>query len=306
MSNMQIQIVRNEMAARITGLDLSRGVEDLDWTELEALWNGSHALIFPGQHGLTTEAQVAFLERFGPVIEERIPGDKHSYVSNSMGRGTDDMNLGYRVGELTAHMDYTYTPHPADVISLYAEELPVGGSSTIFYSNVAPLAKMPASLRRELERYTLFCAHDLAQMKPDARLYQEGRTVPDAPTQSYEWPMIRSHPHKPGVEMLFCTLQQTERIVELSNEANDDRESRELLDRIFHEFLYTPGNEYEHVWQIGDLVVWDNLALQHARRACPIDAGVRTFRRVAVCESGNAIQDTVDFLGLSDSSVSFA
>jgi taurine dioxygenase len=303
---MQIEIIRNGVAARITEIDLSRGVEDTDWREIEALWNHTHALILPDQHDLTTEAQVAFLERFGPVIEERIPGDKHSYVSNSMGRGTDDMNLGYRFGELTAHMDYTYTPHPADVLSLYAEELPAGGSSTIFYSNTAPLAKMPASLRRTLEGYTLFCAHDLAQMKPDARLYQEPRTVPDAPTQSHEWPMIRSHPYKPGVEILFCTLQQTERILELSNEANDDRESRALLGRIFHEFLYTPENEYEHVWQIGDLVVWDNLALQHARRACPIAAGPRTFRRVAVCGSGNAIQDTVEFLGLSDSSVSFA
>ena len=64
-------------------------------------------------------------------------------------------------------MDYTYTPYPADAISLYAMALPETRSSTRFYSNVAPLERMPPELRRELEGYTLFCAHDLARMKPD-------------------------------------------------------------------------------------------------------------------------------------------
>ena len=303
---MKVEIVRNEMAARITDLDLARNSDERIWQEIESLWHRTHALVFPDQHDLSTQAQVALLERFGPVIEERMPGDKHSYVSNALGRGTDDMNLGYRTGELTPHMDYTYTPYPADVISLYAQELPASGTSTLFYSNVLPIAKMPRALRSELEGYTLLCAHDLAEMKPDARLYREPRTVPDAPTQSHTWPMIRSHPRKAGVEMLFCTMQQTERILELSSEADDDRASRSLLDRIFREYLYTPENEYEHRWQVGDLVVWDNLALQHARRPCPTEAGARTFRRVAVCESGNAIQETVEFLGLADASVSFA
>lgn len=185
------------------------------------------------------------------------------------------MNAGYREGELTPHMDYTYTPYPADVISLYAIAIPQGGSRTRFYSNVAPLEAMPRSLREEISRYSVFCTHDLAKMKPD-------------------------------VETLICTLQQTERVIELSDETNDDADSRAMLGRIFDDYLYVPENEYIHEWQVGDLVVWDNLALQHARSACPLGRGARTFRRVAVCAAGNAIHDTVAFLDLADSSVAFA
>lgn len=302
----EFEPLSDRIGVRVHGVDLSRELEDESWRAIEAAWNERHLLVFPGQAELPVDAQVALLGRFGPVLEERVPGEKHSWVSNADGHGTDEMNDGYREGPLTAHMDYTYTPYPADVISLWAEQLPETGSETVFYSNVAPLETMPADLRAKLSGYHVFCAHDLAAMKPDARLYLEGRTDPTAPTQSHTWPLIRRHPHKPGIEALVCTLQQTERIVELSDEADGDAASRAMLGRIFDEHLYTDANRYVHGWRPGDLVVWDNVALQHARDACPRVVGARVLRRVAVCEAGNAIHDTVAFLGLQDSSVAFS
>lgn len=303
---LELEPLSPRIGARITNLDLTLPISEQDFRTLEAVWNERHLLVFPNQNALPIDAQVALLARFGPIIEERIPGEKHSYVSNADGLGTDEMNDGYREGELTAHMDYTYTPYPADVISLYCTELPEAGSETCFYDNVTPLSKMPAEMRDRLAGYHVLCAHDLSTMKPDAKLYLEERTKPEAPTQSHVWPMIRRHPSKHGVEALVCTLQQTERVLELSDEANDDAESRALLGRIFDEFLYVPENEYRHAWQVDDLVVWDNTALQHARAACPRTQGTRSFRRVAVCEAGNAIQETVQFLSLADSSVAFS
>lgn len=303
---LEFESLSERIGVRVHGVDLQAGIDDPTWREIESVWNDRHLLVFPDQKTLSTEAQVAFLARFGPVIEERVPGELHSWVSNADGHGTDEMNDGYREGPLTAHMDYTYTPYPADVISLWGEQLPESGSETVFYSNVAPLEDMPKALREELAGYHVFCAHDLAQMKPDARLYLEGRTDPAAPTQSHTWPLIRRHPHKPGVEALVCTLQQTERIIELSDEPHGDPESRAMLGRIFDDYLYTTTNRYVHVWRPQDLVVWDNVALQHAREACPRGIGPRVLRRVAVCSAGNAIQETVAFLGLQDASVAFA
>lgn len=308
---MKIEPLSPVLGARVSDLSLSsaaspgKRLSESAWSEIEEAWNRSHALLFEGQGALETEDQVALLERFGPVIEERIPGDRHSFVTNELGFGTDEMNDGYREGELTPHMDYTYTPYPADVISLFAVTLPATGTRTRFFSNVAALAAMPAALREELGGYSIFCAHDLAAMRPDAKPCEEPRTRADAPTQSQVWPLVRDHPHKPGVRGLFCSLQQTERILELEDPASDDHASRAMLRRIFDEYLYTPGNLYDHLWREGDLLVWDNLALQHARAPCPAAAGPRTFRRVAVCAAGNAIDDTVAFLQLGDGSEAF-
>jgi taurine dioxygenase len=45
--------------------------------------------------------------------------------------------------------------------------------------------------------------------------------------------------------------------------------------------LYAPGNRYEHHWEPGDLVVWDNVGLQHARGAVGRGAP-RTLRRIVI------------------------
>ena len=55
-------------------------------------------------------------------------------------------------------------------------------------------------------------------------------------------------------------------------------ESDELIDAIFAE-LYEPSNVYVHHWTVGDLVIWDNLLLQHGRPANP-NSVRRSLRRV--------------------------
>ena len=55
-----------------------------------------------------------------------------------------------------------------------------------------------------------------------------------------------------------------------------------LLGELF-DHLYAPANVYRHRWRNGDLVIWDNIALQHAR---PDQSATprRRLRRVAVAE----------------------
>ena len=46
-----------------------------------------------------------------------------------------------------------------------------------------------------------------------------------------------------------------------------------------HRLAYADRNTYVHDWEVGDLIIWDNVALQHSRRPVPQD-GPRTLRRV--------------------------
>src|SRR5690606_36994699 len=93
---------------------------------------------------------------------------------------------------------------------------------------------------------------------------------PGAPTA--EHPVVMPHPVT-GDDLLYVSAMQTDSIVGLPED-----ESEALLARCW-EVLYAPDNVYEHVWSPGDLLVWDNLALHHARRAV---SGRRTLRRVPV------------------------
>ena len=67
----------------------------------------------------------------------------------------------------------------------------------------------------------------------------------------------------------------TERIVELA-----DKESELLLEQLFAH-LYASANRWDHEWRNHDLVVWDNLAVQHARPNVLADGPPRTLRKVA-------------------------
>ena len=48
---------------------------------------------------------------------------------------------------------------------------------------------------------------------------------------------------------------------------------------------YTPEHEYRHDWQVGDVLVWDNIALQHGRPAFP-HTEPRTLQQVTIAKRG--------------------
>ena len=62
--------------------------------------------------------------------------------------------------------------------------------------------------------------------------------------------------------------------------------SAELLKELFAT-LYASERRYEHIWGRGELVIWDNLAIQHARtRAAEPSQGKRIMRRVQMGKIG--------------------
>jgi taurine dioxygenase len=63
-------------------------------------------------------------------------------------------------------------------------------------------------------------------------------------------------------------------------EGMDRAESEAILQRLF-DIVEDPSIIYDHVWQIGDLVMWDNLACLHARTNWPSEQR-RTLRRCTV------------------------
>jgi taurine dioxygenase len=60
----------------------------------------------------------------------------------------------------------------------------------------------------------------------------------------------------------------------------DPDESEELYCQLLA-YLYAPENILAHYWDLGDLVVWNNLAIHHGR-AAPDGTYVRELRRMMV------------------------
>ena len=110
-----------------------------------------------------------------------------------------------------------------------------------------------------------------ANSRGDER-YRIATLDPGAPRA--EHPVLWDHP-RTGAPTVYVSAMQTDSIVGLP-----ERESEALLVALWDR-LYEPGNVYTHRWEVGDLVVWDNVSVQHARDDVKPGDG-RTLRRVPV------------------------
>src|SRR5262249_9659821 len=90
-----------------------------------------------------------------------------------------------------------------------------------------------------------------------------------------------THP-RTGAKLLCVSDIHTARIEGLSND-----ESVALIDELCAH-IAKPEHCYEHQWQLHDLIVWDNIALHHARGVNDLSVGPRTLRRVVLDTRGLA------------------
>jgi taurine dioxygenase len=93
-------------------------------------------------------------------------------------------------------------------------------------------------------------------------------------------PVVWPHPQS-GAPILFVSRLIAESIIGLSRE-----DSETLLEELFA-YIEDPSYAYVHKWCDGDVLVWDNRQLQHARRRFD-PAEPRTLRRVPIAEPAAA------------------
>lgn len=238
-------------------IDLSRPLDPGGQQALRDLLFEHGLLVFRDQ-SLSDADQTRVLGYFGQVLVEE-GGHREIAV---------DGNLG--ACRLLFHSDLAFTREPFKLLSLYGIDVDEGRTSTLFASGTRVLDRLPADLRRRLDGLQATTVIPPSQTQRAVQ-YETPAFFPQI-TQ----PAIIAHPVT-GAPILFAFEMQTSRI-----EGLDPEDSEALLHELFGH-LYAPENVYEHVWRNGDLVIWDNIALQHAR---PDQAATprRRLRRVAVAD----------------------
>lgn len=227
---------------------------------LRAALRTRRLLVFPAQ-SLAPEEQLAFAARFGPLCPER---QLWSYVSNARPDGI------VREGALRFHADFAFAREPTLAISLHALEVPSSGAPTVWADAVAVLDRLAPATRARLTGLRVRNIYDFTW--PDDQRLREHQMQPGMPRTDH--PMVGRHPVT-GEDVLLANEMHTDRVLGL-----DEADSEALLTEVFAE-LYAPQHCYAHHWQVGDLVLWDNVALHHGRPAFD-RTEARTLQRVAL------------------------
>jgi taurine dioxygenase len=245
-------------------LDLRHPLDPVQQRELREVFTARHLLVFPEQD-ISFEDQVRVVGYLGPVL-----AGGPEWVSNVRENGL------VPEGALLFHSDFIFTAEPSLGLCLYATEVPPGGSPTNFADAVGAAARLPSALRSRVRGRRALNVFDLSDQRGDAR-FREATLGPETPlSPRYAHPVLMRHPTT-GQELLSVNQMQTDRIIGL-----DAAESEETLEALWA-LLYAPENVYSHHWRVGDLVVWDNIAVQHGRPA-PAPGVPRTMRRVTMAE----------------------
>jgi taurine dioxygenase len=241
--------------AEVLDCDLMTATGPEDIAGLQRAFDEYQLLLFRNGSPIPPERHVEIASWFGPAIDTT-SGQPWSAMDNENAAGSI---------RLPFHSDFTYTDTPIKVISLHALELPPGGAGTSYVSGVHAWATLPPERQDLLSGMTLHHTHHSAISS-------------DMPEFEADHPVRLLHP-RTGQPILFVTEWHADRIYELERDESD----RVVAELLAH--LYAPEQVYLHRWQLHDFVIWDNLAVQHARTdEASIAKGRRLLQRVALNE----------------------
>src|SRR5271154_538628 len=153
---------------------------------------------------------------------------------------------------LDFHSDSAFLPGPMGAISLLAVDLVDEATSTMFSNGRRNYQRLPAELRDRIDDF-----HTVHVMPREVFARNRTRNLPSHYPRTTR---LLAHRHPiTGNPVLYVSWVMIDGIVELSEEDSD-----ELLDEL-HGYVSDPAHVYEHLWHNGDFVMWDNVAVLHAR-----------------------------------------
>ena len=251
------------LGAEVRGLDL-RSLDKAAFAQLIAAWHAHSVVLVRGQ-SLTDQELIAFSRRLGDLdwapIQENgrrfVEGLPEIYiVSNVKVNGEAIGSLGD--GEAVWHTDMSYLDLPPKASMLYALEVPPSGGNTSFCSMYAIYEALPAALKARIA--SLKIKHDGTYNS--GGYVRQGVTATDDPLTSpgAVHPLVCGHPDS-GRRMLYLGRRRNAYLTGLTL-----AESEALLDELW-EFVDRSEFAWEHVWRVGDLVLWDNRCTMHRRDA---------------------------------------
>jgi taurine dioxygenase len=165
-------------------------------------------------------------------------------------------NLGD--GEAVWHADMTYVDVPPKAAMLHSLEVPppAAGGNTYFANMFAAYETLPADLKTAVTGKV--AVHDAS--RNSAGLLRKGyKEVTDVrETVGAHHPLVRTDP-KTGRKALFLGRRPNAYVLGL-----DVAQSDALLDAVWAHATQ-PRFAMCHEWQVGDLLMWNNLSVLHRR-----------------------------------------
>ena len=271
------------LAARVSGIDLRQPLTPQQVQAIEQAMDTHAVLVFNGQQ-LDEHQQIAFARQLGPLDLgfRRIRGGPHRFayneladISNVTADGAvatrDHAKIVNNIANQLWHSDSSFQQRRAKYSMLHAVVVPAFGGETEFADLRLAWDHLPGWQRQMVDGRVAkhFALHSRFMLGDTQYTQAQIDAMPPA-----WWPLVQTDPRS-GRRILF-----------VGGHANEVQgmtlaEGRMLLMDLL-EHATQRAFVYQHHWQVGDLVMWDNTATVHRGRW--YDLGERRELRRATTE----------------------
>ncbi len=259
----EIVPLTKHIGAELRGIDLREKPDDDTIKAIYQAWLDHLVIIFPEQK-LSQEDLIRVTGYFGEIGELHRPAKYfpkgYSKILPGIMMISNIRENGEPIGalpdgEMMFHHDMIHAEVPSKATLLYSVEIPSTGGNTLFASGYAAYDTLDPAIRERLEgRQALHHYNYGSTQKGDNKGTEAfGECV---------HPVFRTH-EDTGRKAVYVNRLMTVRVLDMP-----ESESRYLLDKVI-EHAEQREFVYEHVWRLGDLLLWDNRCSSHARTDFP-------------------------------------
>jgi taurine dioxygenase len=232
------------VGAAVDGIDLNGPIAAETFAQVKAAFLKHCMLVFRGQF-LGPQSQVAFARLWGePMVTAML--DKLQL------RDQPEIVQITRIPKATSsteawHYDGPFNAVPPKLSILSAQVVPTGGD-TMWTNQYVSYDRLSEGMKRMLQGVRVhFRGLRLARMQG----------IPDDQVPHAVHPLIRTHPETGGKVVYIGHSDNVQNFEDMTRE-----ETLPILDHLYRHCTQ-PDNIYRHMWQVGDVVMWDNRCTMH-------------------------------------------
>jgi taurine dioxygenase len=262
-TRLEVVPLTQHIGAEIRGIDLRAKPDDETIKAIYQAWLNHLVIIFPDQK-LEQEDLLRATSFFGENGGLSRPSNEHPkgfakllpgimLISNIRENGEPIGALPD--GEMMFHHDMIHAEVPSKATLLYSVEIPSAGGNTLFASGYAAYDTLDPAIRNKLEGRKALHHYNYGSV-------QKGDGKGTVSFGECAQPVFRTN-EDTGRKAVYVN-----RLMTVGVEGMPQDEAEPLLNAVF-DHAEKPEFVYEHVWRLGDLLLWDNRCSSHARTDFP-------------------------------------
>ncbi|MDF1720565.1 MAG: TauD/TfdA family dioxygenase [Minwuia sp.] len=272
--NLAVQPLDGPLGCAITGLDLSRVVDDAAAARVRDAFIEHKLIVFPRQSlGEADLVRVSHLfgdpvvHHVGEYLDQDFP--QIMRLSNNV---VDGKPLGAPNNGIFWHSDQIFREQPMLATLLYGVQTPLtSGGDTLFSDMYAAFEALPEEMQAKLlplqAVHSFVASYERNYVRARSLSAEDKALNPDV-----VHPVVRTHPQT-GRKALFVDPDSVTRIMGVI-----PQESEDLLSFLFAH-IADERFVYRHAWTQGDLAVWDNRCLMHCATSYDDSSEIRLMFR---------------------------